>query len=214
MVNALDPQNMNRFSEASVSVEIETEDMTLNIGPQHPSTHGVLRLVAKVDGEKVHDVKPVLGYMHRGYEKLAEVRSYPQITTLVNRIDWDNEVSVGEAPKESVSPSFEIITCLSDLDNTNLVTVSTSISKSEPNINSLIDVYAGANWHEREAYEMFGINFENHPNLEKLYLPDGYEGNPMLKSFELISREVKPWPGDVDVEGMPEESESEGSVDG
>ena len=132
----------------------------------------------------------------------------------LSAIDWDNEVSVGEAPKESVSPSFEIITCLSDLDNTNLVTVSTIISKSEPNINSLIDVYAGANWHEREAYEMFGINFENHPNLEKLYLPDGYEGNPMLKSFELISREVKPWPGDVDVEGMPEESESEGSVDG
>ena len=132
----------------------------------------------------------------------------------LSAIDWDNEVSVGEAPKESVSPSFEIITCLSDLDNTNLVTVSTSISKSEPNINSRIDVYAGANWHEREAYEMFGINFENHPNLEKLYLPDGYEGNPMLKSFELISREVKPWPGDVDVEGMPEESESDGLVDG
>ena len=88
MVNTLDPQNFNNFSEASVSVEIETEDMTLNIGPQHPSTHGVLRLVAKVDGEKVYDVKPVLGYMHRGYEKLAEVRSYPQITTLVNRIDW------------------------------------------------------------------------------------------------------------------------------
>ena len=57
-------------------------------------------------------------------------------------------------------------------------------------------------------------NFENHPNLEKLYLPDGYEGNPMLKSFELISREVKPWPGEVDVEGMPEESESDKSEDG
>ena len=63
----------------------------------------------------------------------------------LSAIDWDNEVSVGEAPKESVSPSFEIITCLSDVGNTNLVTVSTSISKSEPNINSLIDVYAGAN---------------------------------------------------------------------
>ena len=62
MVNALDPQNMNSFSEASVSVEIETEDMTLNIGPQHPSTHGVLRLVAKVDGEKVHDV--TVSYTH------------------------------------------------------------------------------------------------------------------------------------------------------
>lgn len=75
-------------SEAAVSVEIQTPDMTLNIGPQHPSTHGVLRLVAKVDGERVEDVEPVIGYMHRGYEKLTEVRTYAQITTLVNRIDW------------------------------------------------------------------------------------------------------------------------------
>ncbi|MDX1448351.1 MAG: NADH-quinone oxidoreductase subunit D 1 [Acidimicrobiia bacterium] len=79
---------VRHLSEASVSVELETEDMTLNIGPQHPSTHGVLRLVAKVDGERAYDVKPVIGYMHRGYEKLAEVRNYPQITTLINRIDW------------------------------------------------------------------------------------------------------------------------------
>ncbi|HUF94451.1 MAG TPA: NADH-quinone oxidoreductase subunit D 1 [Acidimicrobiia bacterium] len=76
------------MSEASVSVELETEDMTLNIGPQHPSTHGVLRLVARVDGERVYEVKPVIGYMHRGYEKLSEVRTYPQITALLNRIDW------------------------------------------------------------------------------------------------------------------------------
>ena len=88
MDTTIDPNNMPHVSDASVSVEIETEDMTLNIGPQHPSTHGVLRLVAKVDGEKISSVEPVLGYMHRGYEKLAEVRTYPQITTLVNRIDW------------------------------------------------------------------------------------------------------------------------------
>ena len=132
----------------------------------------------------------------------------------LSAVDWDNDVSVGEAPKESVSPNFEIITCLSDLANTNLITVSTKIDKSDPKIESLVERYGGANWHEREAYEMFGINFENHPNLEKLYLPDGYEGNPMLKSFELISREVKPWPGEVDVEGMPEESGSDKSPDG
>jgi len=75
-------------SDVSVSVELETPDMTLNMGPQHPSTHGVLRLVAKVDGEMITSVEPVIGYMHRGYEKLAEVRTYPQITALVNRIDW------------------------------------------------------------------------------------------------------------------------------
>ena len=56
MVNTIDPRNIPGISEASVSVEIETEDMTLNIGPQHPSTHGVLRLVAKVDGEKVYNL--------------------------------------------------------------------------------------------------------------------------------------------------------------
>ena len=75
-------------SESAVSIELQTPDMVLNIGPQHPSTHGVLRLVAKIDGERVRDVEPVIGYMHRGYEKLAEVRTYAQITALVNRIDW------------------------------------------------------------------------------------------------------------------------------
>jgi NADH-quinone oxidoreductase subunit D len=84
----MDSDTIRHLSEASVSVELQTEDMTLNIGPQHPSTHGVLRLVARVDGERCFDVHPVIGYMHRGYEKLSEVRTYPQITTIVNRIDW------------------------------------------------------------------------------------------------------------------------------
>ncbi len=79
---------MMHRSEVAVSVELETEGMTLNIGPQHPSTHGVLRLLASIDGERITSVQPVIGYMHRGYEKLSEVRTYAQITTLVNRIDW------------------------------------------------------------------------------------------------------------------------------
>ena len=75
-------------ADARVNLEIETEGMTLNIGPQHPATHGTLRIVAKLDGEQVVSADPVMGYMHRGYEKLAEVRTYPQVTTLINRIDW------------------------------------------------------------------------------------------------------------------------------
>ena len=62
--------------------------MVLNMGPQHPATHGTLRIVARLDGEQVTSADVVCGYMHRGYEKLCEVRSYPQVTTLVNRIDW------------------------------------------------------------------------------------------------------------------------------
>jgi NADH-quinone oxidoreductase subunit D len=78
-----------KAADARVNVELETDDgMTLNIGPQHPATHGTLRIVAKLDGEQVLWAEPIMGYMHRGYEKLVEVRTYPQINTLVNRIDW------------------------------------------------------------------------------------------------------------------------------
>src|SRR3954464_2839918 len=75
-------------ADARVNVELETEGMTLNIGPQHPATHGTLRIIVKLDGEQVISADPVMGYMHRGYEKLVEVRTYPQVTTLINRIDW------------------------------------------------------------------------------------------------------------------------------
>jgi NADH-quinone oxidoreductase subunit D len=75
-------------ADARLNVELETEGMTLNIGPQHPATHGTLRIIVRLDGEQVIWADPSAGYMHRGYEKLTEVRTYPQVTTLVNRIDW------------------------------------------------------------------------------------------------------------------------------
>jgi NADH-quinone oxidoreductase subunit D len=78
-----------------------TADMVLNIGPQHPSTHGVLRLRLVVDGERVTSCEPIIGYMHRGAEKLFEVRDYRQILMLANRHDWlsafSNELGVALA---------------------------------------------------------------------------------------------------------------------
>jgi NADH-quinone oxidoreductase subunit D len=68
--------------------ELASADMVLNIGPQHPSTHGVLRLRLVVDGERIISAEPVIGYMHRGAEKLFEVRDYRQIIVLANRHDW------------------------------------------------------------------------------------------------------------------------------
>src|SRR5881394_758054 len=65
-----------------------TEEMTLNIGPQHPSTHGVLRLIVELDGEQIVRAEPVIGYMHRAAEKLAEVRDARQVLVLMNRHDW------------------------------------------------------------------------------------------------------------------------------
>ena len=68
---------------------IKTEPITINMGPQHPSTHGVFRIRVTFDGEMVLDVEPVFGYLHRGTEKLAEERTYTQIVTLTDRLDYE-----------------------------------------------------------------------------------------------------------------------------
>jgi NADH-quinone oxidoreductase subunit C len=70
-------------------------------------------------------------------------------------------------------------------------------------------VYLGANWHERETWEMFGITFTGHPDLTHLYLPGEFEGHPLRKDFPLLARRVKPWPGIVDVEPLPSEGDDD-----
>ena len=67
---------------------LRTEPVTINLGPQHPSTHGVFRLRVTFDGEMVVDLEPIFGYLHRGTEKLAEERNYVQIVTLTDRMDY------------------------------------------------------------------------------------------------------------------------------
>ncbi|PAE25948.1 MULTISPECIES: NADH-quinone oxidoreductase subunit D [Bacillaceae] len=67
---------------------LRTEEMLLNVGPQHPSTHGVFRLVLKIDGEIIKEAKPVIGYLHRGTEKLAENLQYTQIIPYTDRMDY------------------------------------------------------------------------------------------------------------------------------
>ena len=76
-------------------------------------------------------------------------------------------------------------------------------------VQSIVDVFAGADWHEREAHEMFGIVFDGHPNLAHIYLPTEFEGHPLRKDFPLLARAVKPWPGVVDIEEIPPELEAQ-----
>ena len=78
------------------------------------------------------------------------------------------------------------------------VNVHVPLPLEDPHCPSISTVYLGALWHEREAHEMFGIDFEGHPNLANLYLPEDFEGHPGLRSFKLPSRVVKEWPGAKD----------------
>jgi NADH-quinone oxidoreductase subunit D len=76
---------------------IRTEPMTVNVGPQHPSTHGVFRLRITFSGEEIVEVEPVLGYLHRGSEKLAEERNYVQVITLTDRLDYTSSMINNQA---------------------------------------------------------------------------------------------------------------------
>jgi NADH-quinone oxidoreductase subunit D len=67
---------------------LHTEPITINLGPQHPSTHGVFRLRVTLDGETIQDLEAIFGYLHRGTEKLAEERTYTQVVTLTDRMDY------------------------------------------------------------------------------------------------------------------------------
>ncbi len=90
------------------------------------------------------------------------------------------------------------------------VTVKADVPDDDLVVESWIPAYAGANWHEREAHEMFGISFAGHPDLRNMYLPTDFEGHPLRKDFPLLARMVKPWPGIVDVEPLPGGDEDEG----
>ena len=83
------------------------------------------------------------------------------------------------------------------------INVKTDVPNEVYTVDSIANVFAGANWHEREAHEMFGIGFVGHPDLRNMYLPTDFEGFPMRKDFPLLARMVKPWPGIVDVEPLP-----------
>ena len=90
------------------------------------------------------------------------------------------------------------------------VTIKADVPDDHPAVASWIPVYAGANWHEREAWEMFGLTFTGHPGLRHMYLPTDFEGHPLRKDFPLLARMVKPWPGIADVEPLPGGDDEEG----
>lgn len=87
---------------------VRTEEMLLNVGPQHPSTHGVFRIVLTIDGEIIQEAKPVIGYLHRGTEKLAEDLTYTQIIPYTDRMDYLNAMNNNHAIVMAVETLMEV----------------------------------------------------------------------------------------------------------
>jgi NADH-quinone oxidoreductase subunit C len=102
---------------------------------------------------------------------------------------------------------FQVFARLTDTRRHVSFTLKVDVPEDTMTVDSWFAVYAGANWHERETHEMFGISFAGHPDLRNMYLPMEFEGYPLRKDFPLLARMVKPWPGIVDVEPMPAEEQ-------
>ena len=117
------------------------------------------------------------------------LRSDPQLActyfTFLSGVDWEDQ-------------GFEVIIVLYSVAYTNTVGLKVPLPAHEPSMPTITGIFRSADWHERETHEMFGIHFEGHPNLTKLYLPPDFVGHPLLKSFKLASRVFKPWPGAKD----------------
>ena len=140
--------------------------------------------------------------------------------------DMDSQVDLAMAAEDGEHPDapdttietgyaggdtrFQAFARVNDIESGRAVTVKADIDPETLAIPTWIPVYPGANWHEREAMEMYGITVTGHPNPRKLYLPGSFEGHPMRKDFALLARRIKPWPGIVDVEQMPGDDEEEG----
>jgi len=104
-------------------------------------------------------------------------------------------------------PRFQVFARVANIKDHWGITLKVDLPDDRPSIGTWTKVYAGADWHEREAWEMYGVDFVGHPGLRHMYLPTGFEGHPLRKDFPLLARMVKPWPGIADVEPLPGDDE-------
>ncbi|HEY1330684.1 MAG TPA: NADH-quinone oxidoreductase subunit C [Actinomycetota bacterium] len=115
---------------------------------------------------------------------------------------FDFLTAVDERPK---GRGFRVVTHVYSTSHNHHVRMNVACDADEPHCPSLSNVWAGANWHERETAELFGIAFDGHPHLVKLVLSEQFEGHPLRKDFQLMSRVAKPWPGEAEGEGEEDE---------
>ena len=167
--------------------------------------------------ETGHALRSGMGFGYFNFLSAIDWLPSPYGRDLDSQVDLtlDPEDADSSAPAEIKTgyaggdTRFQVFARVNDITTDRAVTIKADLPDDDLHIATWIPVYPGANWHEREAAEMFGIEFIGHPNPRKLYLPGDFQGYPMRKDFALLARRIKPWPGIVDVEPMPGEDDAD-----
>jgi NADH-quinone oxidoreductase subunit C len=174
---------------------VDGDDLTIRV------SNGAWAEVAKISRHKLH-----CGYFCflSGIDWLPSPFGRYEDSPLDEPRPVSTEIVTGTAGGDT---RFQVFARVVDLTTHVGIIFKVDVPDDDLAVDTWIHSYPGANWHERETHEMLGISFRGHPYLAKLYLPGGFEGYPLRKDFPLLARQVKPWPGIVDVEPMPEEAE-------
>jgi NADH-quinone oxidoreductase subunit C len=206
------------------------EDAPPEPNPEHEATLATLR--DRLGPDAVIDHAEVFGNLivrvdpasWRDAGEVARDQLACDYLSFISGIDWQPAPREGDdAGGDTSSPvqptettygaagsagRFQVFAHLQSTSTHLALTLKTDVDEANPSVASWVALYPGADWHERECWEMFGITFDGHPALRHLYLPSAFEGHPLRKDFPLLARVVKPWPGLVDVEAMPGEPET------
>lgn len=182
-----------------------------------------VRVKAEAWAEVAHSVRYPLGARYFGFLSAMDWMPSPFGRSMDSEVD---NLLAGKSPagagRATGAPEmttgfaggdtrFQVFARVANIKDHWGITLKADVGDEQPSIGTWTKVYAGADWHEREAWEMFGIDFVGHPGLRKIYLPADFEGHPLRKDFPLLARMVKPWPGIVDVEPMPGAGDDESS---
>ena len=169
-----------------------------------------IRIATDAWGEAAEVARAKLGFQYFCFLSAIDWRPSPfgryedaeVDSPLADKLNQPFELQPGFAGGET---RYQLIARVTDIRRHVGITLKTDVPEDTLTVPTWVHSYSGADWHERETWEMFGIQFAGHPGLRHIYLPTEFEGFPLRKDFPLLARVVKPWPGIVDVEPMPGE---------
>ncbi len=197
---------LDRFTsalgDAVVGSHIRVDD-TLWVRVDRDSWRDTILFVRHTLGYKFFDFLSGIDWMPSPFGRDMDAQEDLVLTPPEPPADGDGDDEPMTTGYAGGDTRFQVFARFYGIAEANGVILKVDLPDDDLSIDTISDIYAGADWHERETAEMFGFTFNGHPNPRKLYLPLGFEGHPLRKDFPLLARRVKPWPGIVDVEPMP-----------